>query len=164
MARAACAWRGDTGAIVAVSCATSDFRCGSKAESWHLGGVSVVPREGDFDEVSLTRRRSYKFDDPDLSFRVGFDVTLRGPKVRVTGQHLDVTERPADRRDLPRGIGDESASAAVTRTAVEADVPVPSPEQVDDGLRRHSPRPFALDQEGAGRHPDRFGILTKCGP
>ena len=61
--------------------------------------------------------------DPDLRFRVGFDVTLRGPKVRVPGQHLDIPERPAHSRYLPRDIGDESASAAVTRTAVEADVP-----------------------------------------
>ena len=73
--------------------------------------------------------------DSDLRFRVGFDVTLRGPKVRVPSQHLDIPERPANSRDLPRGISDESASAAVTRTAVEADVPVPSPEQVDDRLR-----------------------------
>jgi hypothetical protein len=29
-----------------------------------------------------------EFDDPDLRFRVRFDVALRGPKVRVTGQHL----------------------------------------------------------------------------
>ena len=115
--------------------------------------MSVSLSGVDFVQASLTRSRSDEFDDPDLRFRVGFDVALRGPKVRVPGQHLDVAERPANGRDLPRGIGDESASAAVTRTAVEADVPVPSPEQIDDGLRRHPPRPFALDQEGAGRHP-----------
>jgi hypothetical protein len=123
--------------------------------------MSVSPSGVDFVEVSLTRRRSDEFDDSNLRFGVGFDVTLRGPKVRVPGQHLDVTERPANSRYLPRDIGDESASAAVTRTTVEANVPVPSPEQVDHGLRRHSPRPFTLDQEGAGRHPDCFGILAK---
>src|ERR1700722_17615772 len=126
--------------------------------------MSVNPSGTDFVQATLTPRRSDEFHDPDLRFRVGFDVALRGPKVSVSSQHLDVTERPANSRDLPRGIGDESASAAVTRTAVEADVPVPSPEQIDHGLRRHSPRPFALDQEGAGRHPDRFGILAKCAP
>jgi hypothetical protein len=30
-------------------------------------------------------RRSDEFDDPDLRFRVGFDVPLRRPKVRVPG-------------------------------------------------------------------------------
>ena len=55
-------------------------------------------------------------------------------RLECPGQHLDIPERPAHGRDLPRGIGDESATPGVTRTAVEADVPVPSPEQVDDGF------------------------------
>ena len=76
-----------------------------------------------------------QFHNPDLRFRVGFDVALRGPKDRVPGQHLDIPERPANSGYLPCGIGYESASAAMTRTAVKADVPVPAPEQVDDGLR-----------------------------
>ena len=126
--------------------------------------MSVSPSGADLVQASLACRRSDEFDDPDLRFRVGFDVTLRGPKVRVPRQHLDIPERPANSRYLPRDIGDESASTAMTRTAVEPDVPVPSPEQVDDGLRRHPPRPFALDQEGAGRHPDRFGVLVQCDP
>ena len=79
--------------------------------------MSVSPSRADFVQASLTRSRSDEFDNPDLRFRVGFDVTLRGPKVRVPSQHLDVTERPANSRDLPRGIGDESAPTAVTRTA-----------------------------------------------
>ena len=76
--------------------------------------MSVSLSGADFVQASLTRRRSDEFDDPDLRFRVGFYVTLRGPEVRVPGQHLDVTERPADGRDLPRGIGDESATPGVT--------------------------------------------------
>jgi hypothetical protein len=44
-------------------------------------------------------------------------------------------KRPANGRDLPRGIGDEGTMPGVTGAAIEADVPVPSPEQVDDGLR-----------------------------
>ena len=95
--------------------------------------MSVNPSGTDFVQATLTPRRSDEFHDPDLRFRVGFDVTLRGPKVRVPSQHLDVTERPANSRYLPRDIGDESATPGVTGAAVEADVPVPSPEQVDDG-------------------------------
>jgi hypothetical protein len=82
---------------------------------------------------SKTRAKSRlnQIHDPYLRLRIGLDVTLRGSKVRVPGEQLYVTERPANCRDLPRRIGDESASAAMTRTPVEADVPVPSPEQVD---------------------------------
>jgi hypothetical protein len=99
-----------------------------------------------------------KIHDPNLRLRTGFDVSLGGAEIGVPGQHLDISERSADRGYLPCGICYESATPGVTRAAVEADVPVPSQEQVDDGLRRHSPRPFALDQEGAGRHPDRFEL------
>src|SRR4249920_620988 len=84
-------------------------------KSRHVRAMSVSASSGaDFVQVFLTRCRSDEFDDPDLRFRVCFDVTLRGPKVRVPGQHLDVAERPANSRDLPRGISDESATPGVT--------------------------------------------------
>jgi hypothetical protein len=43
-----------------------------------------------------------ELNDPGMSFRVLVDVSLRGPEVAVTGQHLAVRERSPDRRDLPR--------------------------------------------------------------
>jgi hypothetical protein len=55
-----------------------------------------------------------QFHDPNLRIRVGLDVALGGAKVRVSRKHLNVPERSVDRGYLPRGIGDESASAAVT--------------------------------------------------
>jgi hypothetical protein len=49
----------------------------------------------------------------------------------------------------------------MTRTAVEADVLVPSPEQIDDGLRRHPFRSLALDQELAVRYPSRLEVFRE---
>jgi hypothetical protein len=46
-----------------------------------------------------------------MSLRVLVDVSLRGPEVAVTGQHLDVPQRAPDRRDLPRRVGDEGSPA-----------------------------------------------------
>jgi hypothetical protein len=78
--------------------------------------MSVCPSGANLAEIALTRRQSDEFDDPDLRFRVGLDVTLRRPKVRVPSQHLDIPARTADRGYLPGDIGDESASAAVAST------------------------------------------------
>ena len=47
------------------------------------------------EDAAQDRRRARQLDefhDPDLRFRVGFDVTLRGPEVHVSGQHLHVPE------------------------------------------------------------------------
>ena len=52
-----------------------------------------------------------------LRFGIRLDVPLRRPKVRMTGQHLDVPERPADGRYLPSRVGDEGPSSAVARAA-----------------------------------------------
>ena len=87
---------------------------GQSRKSRHVRAMSVSPSGADFVQAFLASRRSDEFDDPDLRFRVSFDVTLRGPKVRVSGQHLDIPERPANSRYLPSGIGDESATTAVT--------------------------------------------------
>ena len=113
-------------------------------------------------ESSLVRLN--QIHDPDLRFHVGLDVGLGGSKVGVPRQHLDVPERSADRGYLPRCIGYESATPGMTRAAIEANVPVPAPEQVDQSLRGHSLRPLALDQERAVGHADRFGILDEGGP
>jgi hypothetical protein len=117
----------------------------------------------------LTRNDGHKSDsdqihDPNLRFCVGLDVSLGGSKVGVPGQHLHVPERSTDRGYLPCSIGDESATPGMTRAAVEADVPEPAPEQVDQSLRGHSLRSLALDQEGAVGHQDRSGILDERGP
>ena len=44
----------------------------------------------------------------------------------MSGKHLDVPQRSPDGRYLARGIGDEGAPAGMTRTADEAEVPVPA--------------------------------------
>jgi hypothetical protein len=51
--------------------------------------------------------------DRDLRLRVGVDVPLGRPEVRVSGQHLHVAKRPSDRGYLPRRVGDEGPSSAV---------------------------------------------------
>jgi hypothetical protein len=58
---------------------------GQSRKSRHVRAMSVSLSGADFVQTSLTRRRSDEFDDPDLRFRVSFDVALRGSKVRVPG-------------------------------------------------------------------------------
>src|SRR5713226_6173626 len=88
--------------------------------------------------------------DPNLRLRVGIDVPLRGPKIRVAGQHLDVPERSPNGRDLPCRIGYKSATSAVTRTADEAEVPVPTLKHVHDRLRRRRECSLCAYDIGAG--------------
>ena len=52
----------------------------------------------------------------------------------MSGEHLYVSERAANRRYLPSGIRDESPSARVAGAPLEAEVLVPLEEQVHDGL------------------------------
>src|SRR5271154_3163894 len=97
---------------------------------------------------TLESGRSQSLDQSDhanLRLRLLVDVSLRGPQVRVTGELLDIPQRPPDRRYLPSRVGDESPPPAVTGAADEADVPVPALEHVDDRLRRGGLRSFRLD-------------------
>src|SRR6266850_6388150 len=87
--------------------------------------------------------------DPNLRLRVGVDVPLRGAKVRVPGQHLHVPEGSPHCRDLARRIGYKSATAAVTRTAHEPDMPVPALKHIHDRLRRRRQRSFGAYDVGA---------------
>jgi hypothetical protein len=77
-------------------------------------------------------------------------------------QHLDVPERPSHGRDLPRRIGDENASTAATRTADEAEVPVPSLEHVHDRLRRGLQRAFGADDVLASEGVHLVSVLDEC--
>ena len=91
----------------------------------------------------------------DLPLRLGVRlyVALRRRQVRVTGERLNVPQRPADRRYLSRGVGDEGPSAAVAGAAREAEVSIPAGEQVDDGLGGGSGSPLRRDHEGGRAAP-----------
>jgi hypothetical protein len=104
-----------------------------------------------------------ELNDPGMSLRVLVDVPLRGPEVAVPSQHLDVPKRPADRRYLPRSVGDEGPPPAVAGASLEAEVPVPTVEQVHDHLGRRGQRPLGTDHVGTGVW-DRLAILDQGGP
>lgn len=101
--------------------------------------------------------------DFQLRLRIGLDVSLRGPKIGVTSEHLNISQRTTDRRDFPRAIGDERPSPAMTGAPVEADISVPAPEQVHDGLRRDPIRSFGLDQKSVAGNDSCLGILRERG-
>jgi hypothetical protein len=104
---------------------------------------------------ALNRRRVRQFTDRKdphwgrRKLRRGLDVSLCRPKIRVPGEHLSIwtsrNEPPTG--NLVRCIGHEGAPATVTGVASEADVLVPSPEQVHDSLSRHPVGSFAFNQE-----------------
>ena len=89
-------------------------------------------------KTSRWRATLNQFDNPPLRVGMGFDVALGGRERCMSGQKLHVPQRAANRADLPRGVGDESAPAAVARAAVEAQGPIPDGEQVHDRRRRSS--------------------------
>ena len=66
----------------------------------------------------------------------------------MTGELLDVSQRPADRRYLP-GRVNVRPSAVVARATDEAEVSVPPLEHVHDRLRRRGLRTLGLDDERA---------------
>ena len=87
------------------------------------------------------------YDSP-LRLGMGLYVALRRRQVRVTGEHLNVPQRPADRRDLSRGVGDEGPAAAVAGATREAEVSIPPGEEVHDRLGGGSGSPLRRDHEG----------------
>jgi len=52
----------------------------------------------------------------------------------VPSEDLYVSERPADRRDLPSGVRDEGTASRVRRASSEPELLVPDEEEVHDGL------------------------------
>jgi hypothetical protein len=99
-----------------------------------LASASECPRRPELDDghrlsYLVTHNRgcrgggnaSDQLDDPNLSIRVGIDVPLRGSKVCVSGQHQDVAQRSAHRRDLTKlelyaraaQLGDSDAARAL---------------------------------------------------
>ena len=93
--------------------------------------------------------------DPPLRLSVRLYVALRRRKVRVTGEQLDVPQRPADRRDLSCGVGDEGPSNAVAGTSRKTEVSVPTREQVHDRLGGGPGSPLRRDHEGGRASPGR---------
>ena len=101
-----------------------------------------------------------KLHDLYLRFRIGLDISLSSPKVGMSSEHLNVSQRATDGRDLPSRISNEGAPTTVTGAAVETDVLIPPPEQVDDGLGRHPVGSLALNQVVA---TDCDGGFRICG-
>jgi len=101
-----------------------------------------------------------ELNDPGMSLRVLIDVPLRGPEVAVSSQHLNVTQRTPDRRYLPRRVRDERPPPAVAGTPLEAEVPVPTVEQVDDHLGRGGQRPLGADHVGTGAWDSIRAVLS----
>ena len=77
---------------------------------------------------------SHELHDQPPRLGVRLYVALRRRQVRVTGERLDVPQRPADRRDLSGGVGDEGPPSRVARASDEAELGVPAGEQVHDRL------------------------------
>jgi hypothetical protein len=72
----------------------------------------------------------------------------------VPSQELHVSQRPANRADLPGGGGDEPAPAAMARAAVEPQGSIPDGEQVHDRRGAGLPGSFRRDHEERGPAPD----------
>jgi hypothetical protein len=71
-------------------------------------------------DAEISGPKSHQLHDLPLRLGVRLDVALGRGEVRVTGEHLDVPQGPADRRYLSGGVGDEGPSAAVAGAAGEA--------------------------------------------
>ena len=104
-------------------------------------------------------------DELALGIGVAVDVPLGCLDRPVTGEQLDIAQRPTDPMNQPRRPGDERPASGMGRAAVQTDVPECAVEPDHDAQWRHRTAPLGSDERAAAGRETAIGgeCLAKLG-